>query len=63
MNNVNIGHHYFDMQDTKTSDFLSRDETAIDSDIRKNSDSELEVHSTKKRTKVVRRESSRRDCL
>ena len=45
---------------SKTPDFLSRDETAIDSDIRKNSDSELEVHSTKKRTKVVRRESSRR---
>ena len=45
---------------SKTPDFLSRDKTAIDSDIRKNSDSELEVHSTKKRTKVVRRESSRR---
>ena len=45
---------------SKTPDFLSRDETSIDSDIRKNSDSELEVHSTKKRTKVVRRESSRR---
>ena len=45
---------------SKTPDFLSRDEASIDSDIRKNSDSELEVHSTKKRTKVVRRESSRR---
>ena len=45
---------------SKTPDFLSHDETSIDSDIRKNSDSELEIHSTKKRSKVVRRESSRR---
>ena len=45
---------------SKTPDFLSRDEASIDSDIRKNSDSELEVHNTKKRSKVVRRESSRR---
>ena len=48
---------------SKTPDFLSRDQTSLrstDSDHRKNSDSELEVHSTKKRTKVIRRESSRR---
>ena len=47
---------------SKTPDFLGRDQTSLrvaDSDVRKNSDSELEV-SSKKRSKVVRRESSRR---
>ena len=47
---------------SKTPDFLGRDQSSLrvaDADVRKNSDSELEVTS-KKRSKIVRRESSRR---
>ena len=49
-------------QRSKTPDFLSRNQESLivnHSDVKKNSDSELEV-TTKKRSKVVRRESSRR---
>ena len=47
---------------SKTPDFLLRDQAPLrmgEADVRKNSDSELEVHSTRK-GRIVRRESSRR---